>query len=313
MRFPWLQVDADFIAAHAGDLAAHLGISRREAIGLAVDLWTWALARASDDAPPDGVVTGTGAVPARLLAGSVQFTGAAELFAEALVACGLAVVIDNGFRLTGFDRYNRTWEKNRRRPGKKPAPVSAGSGAKPARKTQTQTQTQTQKKEEPPNPPSGGQVASSAPGHLADRVAAIIRAADSGWASWAWDATKERHLALVLIKAGNDEAELLRRLRIAVVTRFPRFRNLKSLADDWDAYGRTEPTGASPAVALQVDDEDEPGACEACGTPGKTAGWGEARLGYACGCQARFEASGLHYEEAAAWAANCRKEARHVG
>jgi hypothetical protein len=35
VRFPWLQVDADFIGAHAGDLGAHLGITRREAMGLA--------------------------------------------------------------------------------------------------------------------------------------------------------------------------------------------------------------------------------------------------------------------------------------
>jgi hypothetical protein len=142
VRFPWLQVDADFIGAHAGDLGAHLGITRREAMGLALDLWTWALARAGDDAPPDGLVTGTGAVPDRLLAGSVGWTGQAEEFSAALVAVGMAVRVDGGYRLTGFGRYKATWEKNRRRSGGKPERNRSGSGEEPARKTQTQTQTQ---------------------------------------------------------------------------------------------------------------------------------------------------------------------------
>jgi hypothetical protein len=140
MRFPWLQVDADFIGAHAGDLGAHLGIGRREAMGLALDLWTWALARARDDAPPDGMVTGTGTVPDRLLAGSVEWTGPAESFTAALVAVGLAVRVDGGYRLTGFDRYRATWEKNRRRTGAKPERNRSGTGEEPVRKTQTQTQ-----------------------------------------------------------------------------------------------------------------------------------------------------------------------------
>lgn len=148
MRFPWLQVDADFIGAKAADLGTYLRISRREAMGLALDLWTWALARAKDDAPPEGIVSGTGAEPDRLLAGSVGWTGPAEQFSEALVAVGMAVRVETGYRLTGFDRYKATWEKNRRRTGGKPERNRTGTGEEPARKTQTQTQTQTQKKEE---------------------------------------------------------------------------------------------------------------------------------------------------------------------
>lgn len=139
MRFPWLQVDADFIGAHAADLGAHLGISRREAMGLALDLWTWALARAREDAPPDGLVTGTGPVPDRLLSGSVGWTGPVEQLTDALVATGMAVRVEGGYRLTGFDRYKSTWEKNRRRTGGKPEGNRTGSAPVPARKTQTQT------------------------------------------------------------------------------------------------------------------------------------------------------------------------------
>lgn len=140
MRFPWLQVDSDFIAAHAADLAAHLDITRREAIGLAVDLWTWALARSSDDAPPDGVVTGTGPVPDRLLAGSVGWTGPVSQLVDGLVAVGLMVKIAAGYRVVGIDRYKATWEKNRRRTGEKPEKNRSGTGPVPTRKTQTHTQ-----------------------------------------------------------------------------------------------------------------------------------------------------------------------------
>lgn len=158
MRFPWLQVDADFIGAKASDLGAHLGISRREAMGLALDLWTWALARARDDAPPDGLVTGTGPVPDRLLSGSVEWTGPAEVFTEALVAVGLAVRVDGGYRLTGFDRYRATWEKNRRRAGPKPERNRTGTGEEPARKTQTQTQKEQQQPSAAADAPPVGQV-----------------------------------------------------------------------------------------------------------------------------------------------------------
>ena len=154
MRFPWLQVDADFIGAKASDLGALLGISRREAMGLALDLWTWALARARDDAPPDGCVTGTGTEPDRLLSGAVGWTGAVEDLSRALVAVGLAERLADGYRLTGFGRYKTTWEKNRRRTGAKPERNRTGAGGEPARKTQTQTQTQIET-------PSGGAAAAS--------------------------------------------------------------------------------------------------------------------------------------------------------
>jgi hypothetical protein len=151
-------VDADFIGAHAGDLGAILGISRREAMGLALDLWTWALARAKDDAPPDGIITGTGAVPDRLLSGSVGWTGPAEQFTAALVAVGMAVRIEDGYRLTGFSRYRSTWEKNRRRTGGKPDRNRSGSEEKPERKTQTHIEaTASQDVSADADPPAAGE------------------------------------------------------------------------------------------------------------------------------------------------------------
>lgn len=155
MRFPWLQVDADFIAAHAGDLGALLGISRREAMGLVLDLWTWALARAPDDREPDGFIAGIGPVPDRLLSGSVGWGGPVEQLSAALRDVGLLVVEDGGYRLTGFERYKATWDKNRRRTARKPEGNRTGTGAEPVRKTQTQIKTQ-KKEEDLPLPPQGG-------------------------------------------------------------------------------------------------------------------------------------------------------------
>lgn len=279
MRFPWLQVDADFIAAHAGDFGAHLGVSRREAMGIALDLWTWALARASDDAPPDGVVTGTGTVPARLLAGSVQWPGAAEHFTDALVACGLAVRIDDGFRLTGFDRYHRTWEKNRRRPGKKPARNSAGTGVEPARKTQTQTQTQ--KKEEPPFPPSGGEVEDYIPPRtvtskpagplpfespaalsesLQDGLNRVLRE-ERGGKDYRWDpGTDGPASRKVLELAGGDGVpEVLRRFRNGLRARAYRQRvgSLSDLAKPavWNANAQPE-HGSGPPERRTLNPND---------------------------------------------------------
>jgi hypothetical protein len=148
MRFPWLQVDADFIAAHAGDLAGYLGISRREAMGLALDLWTWVLARSPANRPPDGVVTGADVAgfspePARIVAVAVGWVGDPAALCGALSACGMLEIIPNGVRIRGMSRYARTWEKNnRRRTGDNNAGNRRGTGEKPAPKTQTQTQTQ---------------------------------------------------------------------------------------------------------------------------------------------------------------------------
>lgn len=239
MRFPWLQVDADFIAAHAGDLGAYLGISRREAIGLAVDLWTWALARAPDDAPPDGVVTGAGAVPDRLLSSSVGWAGPIETFINALLSCGLAVRVDGGYRLTGFKRYKATWEKNRRRTRGKPEGSRREAGAVPDRKTQTQTQTQ-KKEEDPPNPPGGeGDVKNHSsqaapqpsPGGdwtIPDAVDAVHRKVKEG-KPYGWDARRDdaaagRLMSLCAqegIPAARVPEEIARRFGRALVRSLP--------------------------------------------------------------------------------------------
>ena len=282
MRFPWLQVDADFVAAHAGDLGAHLGISRREAMGLALDLWTWALARASDDAPPDGVVAGTGAVPDRLISGSVGWPGPVDALPAALVACGLAVRIDDGYRLTGFGRYRATWEKNRRRAVAKPERNRSGTGAEPGPKTQTQTQ------KEDPSPATAGAAQGSlgiAPeprgakrsrtrkdGTLADpRHAPLSQALEAaGWPHHGGRTAGAVKELLVLAERGGKTgeaapAEVLRRAALARAhTGFPLVRELHELVRMWGHFATAPPpvrhgNALAPAVASDFTKwEDEP-------------------------------------------------------
>lgn len=88
----------------------------------------------------------------------------------------------------------------------------------------------------PPSPLKNQGVA----GELAEGIAAVLRETDDGWQ---WTAAREQHLRLVLTLPGASTAEIIRRLRIAVTTRYPRFLNLKSLAEHWDAYARHEAIG----------------------------------------------------------------------
>lgn len=139
MRFPWLQVDSDFISSRASELGALLGISRREALGLALDLWAWVLSRSPADRPPDGILSGSD--PVAVLASAVSWP-VPERLASALVEVGLVEVLPKGLRIKGLDRYKATWEKNRRRPNRnRPGPEPEPPPV-PTRKTQTQTQTQ---------------------------------------------------------------------------------------------------------------------------------------------------------------------------
>lgn len=148
MRFPWLQVDSDFISSRASELGALLGISRREALGLALDLWAWVLSRSPADRPPDGILSGSAPVP--VLASAVSWPDP-ERLVSALVEVGLVERIPEGLRIKGLDRYRATWEKNRRRPGRNRTGTEPEPPPVPARKTQTQTQ-----KKQSPTETAGG-------------------------------------------------------------------------------------------------------------------------------------------------------------
>lgn len=94
------------------------------------------------------------------------------------------------------------------------------------------------RREDPPNPPKGA--VSSPAGQLADSIRELMRQVD---AAWEWTPGSEQQLRGVLALPGATEAEVLRRLRIAVSTKYPRFLGLPSLKQHWTAYASPEAQG----------------------------------------------------------------------
>jgi hypothetical protein len=105
MRFPWLQLESDFLEAKAGDLAALLGISRYEAIGRVADVWAWALNRSPKESPPDGRVEGESAE--RLVEAAAGWTSRTRrgAFVHAALEVGLLERTTTGLRVRGMSRY----------------------------------------------------------------------------------------------------------------------------------------------------------------------------------------------------------------
>lgn len=162
MRLPFLQVDWDFLATSAGDLAELLRTSEAEAGWAMVRLWGWAITKA---ATPESLGVLAGDDMQRLAERAAGWKGEPGAFLAAI--CGPAVALaqrgeDGIIRLSGMDRYAATYRKQESDRARKSrgsraevAAPSIGTPTEVARKTQTQTQTQTQRREDPPKAPQG--------------------------------------------------------------------------------------------------------------------------------------------------------------
>lgn len=160
MRFPWLQVDADFLATGAGDLAELLRtsggipaelqpVSESEAGWAMVRLWGWAISKAET---PEALGLLADEDMQRLAERAAGWRGAPGAFLAALLkpAVGLAQREEGGaVRLAGMERYASTLRRmeadRARKSGKAPKELPRNSTGTPSelqRKTQTQTQTQ---------------------------------------------------------------------------------------------------------------------------------------------------------------------------
>lgn len=149
MRLPFLQVDADFLATGARDLAELLATSEADAGWSMVRLWGWAVSKA---ATPAALGLLEGPDMQRLAERAAGWTGEQGAFLAALLnpALALAQSEEGGaVRLLGLDRYAATFRKMeadrlRKSGGSRGAVArnSAGTPSEVARKTQTQTQTQ---------------------------------------------------------------------------------------------------------------------------------------------------------------------------
>lgn len=153
-RLPFVQVDTDFITHGATALAAVLGpeVSTAQAGWAVLQLRTWALSRATDEATLGFI---PGAHAAHLVATFAGWKGDPSAFLDALCdpAVGLAEVRQDGVQLLGLERDAAAVRKSRsdreRMSRRRRGDVDG----------KTQTQTQTQKEEpasqgEPPGPPS---------------------------------------------------------------------------------------------------------------------------------------------------------------
>lgn len=273
MRFPWLQVDTDFIDSKASELGALLGVSRREAAGLALDLWKWVLARSPADRPPDGILTGSAPVP--VLASAVSWPDPDRLV-SALVEVGLVERIADGLRIRGIGRYKTTWEKNRRKPDRNRTGTDARPDAEPDRKTQTQTQKETGSLVgsadaapqaglfAPETTKAAKQRHSPDPEPKPDqRHSPLMRAMEVVYSEVLpgekWDLTKAsagreaKAVKGLLAKADADprtagdaaQAEVIRRWRHALADQYSRVRYAHLLLDRWGQYATPRGAGAA--------------------------------------------------------------------
>lgn len=157
MRLPWVQLTWEFIDQAAPDVALLLGISENEAIGGLVKMVQWGLGRCPDDRPPSESSGVMDPDAARFICRAAGFTIDPERLVDACERCRPALLerVEGGIRFRGFDRYDTTWRRNRRKghgldeddddprgTRGEPARENRGNTAQPARKTQTQTQTQ---------------------------------------------------------------------------------------------------------------------------------------------------------------------------
>jgi hypothetical protein len=162
VRFPWLQVDADFLATGAADLAEllrtsggipadALPISEAETGWAMVRLWGWAISKAET---PEALGLLADEDMQRLAERAAGWRGTPGAFLAALLrpAIGLAQREEGGaVRLAGMERYASTLRRmeadRARKSGRTPKDLHATSTGIPSELLR-KTQTQTQKKEE---------------------------------------------------------------------------------------------------------------------------------------------------------------------
>lgn len=179
MRLPFLQVHQTAFA-RVKLLAPVLGVDRQKALGIALDLWAWALELAPEDATPEDIGVFEDASPGETLAGAVEWTGDAGKLVRGFERAGFVALTATGFRVRGLseiygdllaeraaDRERKRRARAERQQGRELANpldhvssgrppdkdrTSAGRPEDSTRQTQTQTQTHIQINDDPPPP-----------------------------------------------------------------------------------------------------------------------------------------------------------------
>ena len=170
-----MQLESDFLAHGAVELAQLAGCLPPHAVGHVCFLRAWVVSHATDEAPPDGLVLGDAA--GRRIEAAAQWTGERGALLQALLDVGQVEKVDGGFRVLHLEAYVKAWNQNRaakermRTARERSANMRVTASERSAKfdgQTQTQTQTQTQKEEpasqgEPPGPPSPEEQADEQP------------------------------------------------------------------------------------------------------------------------------------------------------
>lgn len=286
MRLPFIQVTQESWAK-ARILAALLGTTRREALGLLCDLWAWALDLGPADEPPTGEVHNARAE--RILAGALEWTADPITLLAALVDIGVVEPIPTGIRVRGMDRYKRTWEKNKRR---KPAPVAPVTGTilpvtgrLPAPQTQTQTQTQTHTEATTPhareanspflaaprqpeaNPPAQSKPLPAETERPSPAPYEPLRhRMEAAWETqhgspYAWTSNDDLAVRGLMAKSNGDDAVVLGRWCVAMTWQeFPTCSSVVDLDRHWNAYGKPprqrKATGDPRKSPVRAEDVD---------------------------------------------------------
>lgn len=110
MRLPFLQLESDFLAHGAAELAHLARCTAAQAIGHVSLLRAWAVSHAGDDAPPDGFVAGNAA--GRRIEAAAQWQGERGALLEALLDAGQVQQEADGMRVLHLDPYVSAWNKN---------------------------------------------------------------------------------------------------------------------------------------------------------------------------------------------------------
>lgn len=160
MRLPFLKIQQDAFP-RAKMLAGFLRTSRREALGLVLDLWAWGLDLTPEDQPPESIGVFHDKDPGGLLAAALEWRDGPDCLMDAMTRAGFVELVDGGLRVRGLDEYATALELPAKRSdaGKRGATKRWQNDGKPianawqtdgkaiANDGQTQTQTQTQIKE----------------------------------------------------------------------------------------------------------------------------------------------------------------------
>lgn len=113
MRLPFMQLESDLVAHGASTVARLAGCSVPQALGHIALLRAWAVSRATDEAPPDGMVLGDAAP--RLIEAAAGWEGEKGALLQALVDAGQVERLPDGLRVLHLNPYVTAWERRNRR------------------------------------------------------------------------------------------------------------------------------------------------------------------------------------------------------